>query len=658
MFQMAARIIIVVPLLFLCSTLARAQTRSSQPQDASDSGAVVVLPSEPNQLKQRIAELIEQLGDPSYQKRVNAEWELQQLGLTAFEQLRQAAIQHPVIEVANAAKYLIQSQDVIWYLETDSVDVRGYLNGYDTLDPGKRIERVKFLGIHGTPDALQALGRLARYESYEHVSKEAALSLMQALTDAKEVEPPLLDSIRQTLGASDRPSVTWIQQMLADMNSPGTVDLDGWKKLATAELRQPQPEDRGQSNLQLLDFFTRVCVWIRVQAGSEAALDVARPSMQLLEGEQDTFRLGQFATRILDEWRLPELLPEFAVEHSESFSVIPELGFYLAEGYLQLGQTDRAETQAALASKRIESPPDKVKELSKQTGIDGLLLVSNRRSEAERLAARGMFDWAEIEYRKALEAGAGQFEAGIRQEFAEFYWLGSENRKAADLLQPLAKSIEEMIAKEQQAGMPDNPNTRQRSMQEVLAERSNQSILSTYYFYDGLAQIEAGEDEAARQSLRKAIQAGPSNPDFVIAMRRVATNAEFQAFYDQTFSEMVDRFRRAVVFSEERLAGAQDREQRRQSESDLASNCNQLAWLLGKCQSNPDEAVRLSQRSLELSPDDPAYLDTLGRCYFSAGQIDKAIESQKRAVELSPHDRLMRAQLDEFEQAKSSIKRQ
>jgi predicted Zn-dependent protease len=54
---------------------------------------------------------------------------------------------------------------------------------------------------------------------------------------------------------------------------------------------------------------------------------------------------------------------------------------------------------------------------------------------------------------------------------------------------------------------------------------------------------------------------------------------------------------------------------------------------------------------LELMPDTPSFLDTLGRCYYSAGELEKAIEAQQQAIALVPHMRVMQRQLAEFEQA-------
>ena len=83
------------------------------------------------ELQVRIAELIDQLGDPVYQRRRNAKWSLERIGLPAYEQLRVASEKHPDIEVANSARYIVRSQKVKWHIETDSADVREILASYD-----------------------------------------------------------------------------------------------------------------------------------------------------------------------------------------------------------------------------------------------------------------------------------------------------------------------------------------------------------------------------------------------------------------------------------------------------------------------------------------------------------------------------------------------
>jgi hypothetical protein len=64
-----------------------------------------------------------------------------------------------------------------------------------------------------------------------------------------------------------------------------------------------------------------------------------------------------------------------------------------------------------------------------------------------------------------------------------------------------------------------------------------------------------------------------------------------------------------------------------------------------------EEAIYLSQRSLEFDPEVHTYLDTMARCCFAAGRFEDAVSFQTRALKGSPHSRSMKAQLAEFQQA-------
>jgi hypothetical protein len=78
---------------------------------------------------------------------------------------------------------------------------------------------------------------------------------------------------------------------------------------------------------------------------------------------------------------------------------------------------------------------------------------------------------------------------------------------------------------------------------------------------------------------------------------------------------------------------------------------NQWAWLIANTEGDYAKAVRFSRRSLDLEPGTPSFLDTLGRCYFSAGDVENAAKSQREAVALIPHMQVMQRQLKEFEKA-------
>ena len=52
-----------------------------------------------------------------------------------------------------------------------------------------------------------------------------------------------------------------------------------------------------------------------------------------------------------------------------------------------------------------------------------------------------------------------------------------------------------------------------------------------------------------------------------------------------------------------------------------------------------------------MRPGEPAFLDTLGRCYYAAGEYQNAVKYQRQAVAKEPHLQVMRRQLETFERA-------
>ncbi len=88
-----------------------------------------------------------------------------------------------------------------------------------------------------------------------------------------------------------------------------------------------------------------------------------------------------------------------------------------------------------------------------------------------------------------------------------------------------------------------------------------------------------------------------------------------------------------------------------QQSPDNATPYNQLAWLVGNTEGDYQEALRCSQKSIELRPNVAGYLDTLGRCYFSVGDFSNAVKYQLQAIELDPHSGQMNRQLVVFREA-------
>jgi len=83
---------------------------------------------------------------------------------------------------------------------------------------------------------------------------------------------------------------------------------------------------------------------------------------------------------------------------------------------------------------------------------------------------------------------------------------------------------------------------------------------------------------------------------------------------------------------------------------------NNLAWLYATCEDrrfrDPEKAVRLAEVAVHLSPE-PHILDTLSESYYVNGDIDRAISTAERALNLAKKDRsYFEKQLEKFREAK------
>jgi len=65
---------------------------------------------------------------------------------------------------------------------------------------------------------------------------------------------------------------------------------------------------------------------------------------------------------------------------------------------------------------------------------------------------------------------------------------------------------------------------------------------------------------------------------------------------------------------------------------------NALGYFFAENDTNLDEAVYLIKRALKKSPENAAYLDSLGWAYFKQGKLDKALQELKRAIHFRPEN--------------------
>lgn len=82
-----------------------------------------------------------------------------------------------------------------------------------------------------------------------------------------------------------------------------------------------------------------------------------------------------------------------------------------------------------------------------------------------------------------------------------------------------------------------------------------------------------------------------------------------------------------------------------------ADTHNNIAWALATRKLHPEKAIEIALKAHQLSPDDPNIMDTVAESYYADGEYEKAIEWEKRALELDPENDFFKEQLEKFKDA-------
>lgn len=617
-------------------------------------------------LENRIAELIEQLADPNYRRRESAQAELVAIGLPAFAQLRLAAKFAPDPQLARAAQYLLNSQQVTWSLESDSPQVQATLKYYNRDNDAGRRTKLARLGQQATSDSLVALARLARYENHDHLSRHAALVLLEKTEEFLRDDQPallggeqvtaatlgdLLQAIDETIGGSQRGSCVAIRllstearQLVAGELPDESANWQSWEEVANQFSESVGEAADDPDRDAAIRFRYWLGQWLSRTRSREIGLAAARPVIELVD---DQTAMPELAAWLLDA-DLPELIIELEIQNKDLFAATPRLGFALAEAQLKTQGREKAEVSARAASERISEYIRQ--QMGKLASSHDLMAVEAARRAAlfDDLVDRGLYDWAEREIawvvdsweqrrrqREDIESDGTLVtnqELQIRLKAGQFYWEGEEFAKAAAVLEPVYRIF----------------------VQEQLATPLGQldlhaRVTSNYLFFAGLVAIEAKRfDDAAKLLVDSTLEGKELNPDAVIAFRELAGQEPYAAQYQELLDRARKQHRAEVLEAEQAYESNTDRQRKNTLELNLALACNQLAWLLAKCEVDLDEALQLSRRATELRPDRASLIDTYARCLFAAGNIVEAIRQQRQAIALSPHERQYHRQLAEF----------
>ena len=574
--------------------------------------SAVDVPEAAADLDARVAKLIERLGADQFASREKAQDELARIGLPAFDALHDAQ-DHEDIEIALRARYLLRVMPISWSRESDPPEVRNPLRAYGDQPELERRSRMDQLAGLEDGRGVPALCRLARFETSNVLAKRAALLVMNyAEPEQPDARAQLAKTITATVSTSRRPVAQWLRVFAQTLDNPA-VTIDAWQRIAAAELELlAQFPEKTNSEIARDLLCWQVDLFRRLHR-DEAALATVRRAVATMNGSTESLIemidwLGERKYWV----EVARLADRFADEFDDNATLL----YLSAQAQLEQGQKDQAEHIAARAF-----------EIDKERNDMHYLM-------ATKLRTRGLFDWSEREFQHVIKRNAPDHQMTISAR----RFLG-EMLHDIDKQLPAAEALQGIVNELDKDPLP-------RAFPWLLEPGSIRSRM--HYFY---AQHFAATDRAKqREHLETAIGHDPNDADVLIAMFRLPdADAAWREKTHDLIKTAADGFRRDIAESENELRKAVDPDSREDLHRELANTCNQFAWLVGNTEGDFQEAVRISRRSVELSPQAGGLWDTLGRCYFAAGDLPNAIKAQQRAMKFEPHSGQMQRQLELFQ---------
>jgi tetratricopeptide (TPR) repeat protein len=542
------------------------------------------------------------------------------LGLAVFDALLEAQ-HHRDIEVARRARYLLRGMPVEWSVDTDPQEVRSLLRNYGQQGRDERLSRIEHLANLKDSLGTEALCRIMRYEADVVLSKQAALQLMWHQTSvAPEDREAIARRIREAVGNSRRPAVRWLRTY-ADTLVSIEPTLDEWERITRDELESmvKTPDETQRSVVRDL-LRWHVDLLRGLGRDDEVRTNITRIVELVQPDREELFDVVDWALE-REAWFVPGLLAErFPAEYWQYELLV----YRLAEAKRKQGDEAGAEETAKQA-------------LGMNPNQYNLHLAAARDLRRERQ----MFDWAESEFRQVIEtAGAShKVEVFSRELLAQMFGDLQREREAAETLEPSFQ-----IGEKDPVALA--------AVYEAIYGRAYTpaDVRAKIDHFLGIYHGREGDIEKQKEFLEKALAVDTENIDIVIALHRVADDDKvWREKVDNLLAQHVGRIESRMKELEEVLSTNQDQDVRGLISEEFAQRNNEYAWLVSNTVGDYLKAVACSQKSLELVPDSWPYQDTLGRCFFAAGDYKNAIRYQKLAVAQAPYMQQMRRQLKLFE---------
>lgn len=551
-----------------------------------------------------VQRLIDQLGSDQYFLRRNAEEKLIERGADVFDHLQQAE-ENPDLEIATRAHYILQRIRIEWIDPNDPAEVQAAMLDYGELNKVERLERMDQLIALPHAGGWGALCRIARYEPSPQLARYASLKVMKSTEKSDEVSD-VVAVFKRELGDSQRAPADWLRTYVQQLQQPKQL-LDRWLTLIdeeTARLAQDSPDTEAAFIYELIDFHLDLC---RETPRPEAIFASLQSRTDLYVNQDNRLRDGlAYAMNWLwenEQWEALELLED---HYEETIRQERLLVYLSAAARWKQGRDELAEDFAERAYK-LDADDD-----------------LERADVGDLIGEMGRHDWAEREWSFVVEKfpvlDANSMSARRSLALLRLHDRG-DDEKAAAIIGEVIDAVQE------------DPKLKRNLMRDAGGRYLLNQLYAQKNFFLACQAAAEGKYDEHRKFLELAAARDPQDPDVLIAMYR-AEGAD-----DEFRSKTVKHIRESARIVEGYI----------EQQPDNAQWYNHWAWLVSNTEGDYAQAVKYSLRSLELSPDNPSYLDTLGRCYYAVGDLENAVRVEREAVQRHPHLQVMRNQLDLFE---------
>jgi tetratricopeptide (TPR) repeat protein len=305
-------------------------------------------------------------------------------------------------------------------------------------------------------------------------------------------------------------------------------------------------------------------------------------------------------------------IDEVATRFEPMFSNNAELLYTIAEAHLTAGHSDLADQTA---KKALQLNPDKP--------------LEHYKVATQLQFSRGLIRWADEEYRRviALATPPQNTDAGFMARFflSENQHDRQEDKEAAETLEAAVELMDK--------NMPVMKMVQKSG-------RAPEQVRARMYFFQGEDARRRGENDKAIKCIESALAQDEKDVDCLISLYRLSLAPERRTKLLETIHEVIDESRRGI-----------------EQEPTNPFSYNQMAWLIANTEGDIDEAIRASQKSIEIKRASGefksvgGYIDTLAHCYYAKKDYASAVKYQSEAAALEPGNASINRQLKVFQAA-------